>query len=53
MRLDNLQESLKGARGEKVFAAYVESKTPVAYRIFWHHGIKRGEIVVIAITPHP
>ncbi|MCZ7627244.1 MAG: hypothetical protein C3F12_00430 [Candidatus Methylomirabilota bacterium] len=45
--------SLKGAHGEKVFAAYAESKTPAAYRIFWHYGTKRGEIIVIAITPHP
>ncbi len=46
-------KSLKGLQGEKVFATYAESKTPAAYRIFWRYGTKRGEIIVIAITPHP
>jgi hypothetical protein len=46
-------KTLKGARDEKVFAAYAESKTPAAYRIFWHYGPGRYEITVLAITPHP
>ena len=46
-------KSLKGLQGEKVFATYAESKTPAAYRIFWHYGTTRGEIIVVAITPHP
>ena len=46
-------KSLKGAQGEKMFAAYAESKTPAAYRIFWHYVTQRGKIIVIAITPHP
>lgn len=46
-------KSLKGARGEKIFAAYAESKTPAVYRVFWHYGTRQGEIIVIAITPHP
>ncbi len=53
--------SLKGPHGEKIFAAYAESKTPGAYRIFWRYGPDRrdGEgrrtavITVEAITPHP
>ena len=31
-------KSLKGAKGEKVFEAYAESRTPAAYRVFWHYG---------------
>ena len=38
---------------EKVFEAYAQNKTPSAYRIFWCHGPTRGQITVIAITPHP
>ena len=46
-------KSLKGARGEKVFEAYAESRTPAAYRVFWHYGPGKDEITVLAITPHP
>jgi hypothetical protein len=45
--------SLKGPNGEKMFEAYVESKTPSAYRVFWHYGPSQGVITVTAITPHP
>lgn len=45
--------SLKGPQGEKIFEAYAEQDTPVAYRIFFYYGTKRGEIVIAAITPHP
>jgi len=45
--------SLKGPNGEKVFEAYVQQKTPAAYRIFWHYGPDRKQITIIAITPHP
>ena len=45
--------SFKGPHGEKVFEAYAEQDTPVAYRIFFFCGQQRGEIVVVAITPHP
>ena len=38
---------------EKVFEAYAQNKTPGAYRIFWCYGPKRGDITIIAITPHP
>ena len=45
--------SLHGPNGEDVFEAYAESKTPAAYRIFWHYGPGKNEITLIAITPHP
>jgi hypothetical protein len=37
----------------KVFEAYVQDRTPGAFRIFWCYGPATGEITVIAITPHP
>jgi len=37
----------------KVFAAYAQNRTPGAYRIFWCYGPGRGEITILAITPHP
>lgn len=46
-------ESLAGANGEEVFEAYVESKTPAAFRVFWHYGPTREVITILAITPHP
>ena len=52
--------SLAGAKGEKVFEAYAQNKTPGAYRIFWQYGpdeVKNGKrisvITVLAITSHP
>ena len=45
--------SLKGANGEKIFAAYAENKTPAAFRSFWHYGPSKDVITIIAITPHP
>ena len=45
--------SLKGPRGEKVFEAYAQQKTPAAYRIFWYYGPDRKQITIVAITPHP
>ena len=38
---------------EKVFEAYVQQHTPAAYRIFWCYGPKKGQITIIAVTPHP
>jgi len=46
-------ESLIGPNGEEVFEAYVENKTPAAFRIFWHYGPGREVITILAITPHP
>lgn len=37
----------------KVFEAYAQNKTPGAYRIFWCYGPGKGEITILAITPHP
>lgn len=45
--------SLSDPRGEDVFEAYAENKTPAAYRIFWFYGPDKKEITIIAITPHP
>jgi hypothetical protein len=54
-------QSLTRRYGFKVFEAYVQQKTPGAYRVFWHYGpdeiSKHGKpvpiITIIAITPHP
>jgi hypothetical protein len=37
----------------KVFEAYAQNKTPGGYRIFWCYGPEKGEITIVAITPHP
>lgn len=37
----------------KVFEAYVQNRTPGAYRLFWCYGPEQGEITILAITPHP
>jgi len=37
----------------KVFEAYIQNRTPGACRIFWCYGPQKGEITIIAITPHP
>jgi hypothetical protein len=37
----------------KVFEAYAQNNTPGAYRIFWCYGPEKGEMTIIAITPHP
>ena len=45
--------SLEGLKGEKVFEAYAEQKTPAAYRVFWYYGPDKKQITILAITPHP
>lgn len=40
-------------KGEKVFEAYAQHRTPGAYRVFWCYGPGKGELTIIAITPHP
>lgn len=45
--------SLKGPRGEKIFEAYVQQRTPSAYHIFWCYGPGRNQITIVAITAHP
>ncbi len=44
---------LCGPNGEEVFEAYVENKTPAAFRVFWYYGPGQGVITILAITPHP
>jgi hypothetical protein len=39
--------------GEKVFEAYAQDQTPGAYRVFWCYGPDKGQVTIIAITPHP
>lgn len=46
-------ESLAGVNGEEVFEAYVENKTPAAFRVFWYYGLGEEVITIVAITPHP
>ena len=38
---------------ENVFEAYVQQHTPAAYRLFWCYGPRKGQLTIIAITPHP
>ncbi|MEP6755667.1 MAG: hypothetical protein ABJA67_09215 [Chthonomonadales bacterium] len=45
--------SLTGPNGEKVFEAYVENRTPGAYRVFWYYGPGSAEITILSITSHP
>jgi hypothetical protein len=40
-------------KSAKVFEAYVQNRTPGAYRLFWCYGPDKGEITIIAITAHP
>ncbi len=44
---------LFGPNGEEIFEAYIENKTPGAYRVFWYYGPDNSQITVVAITPHP
>ena len=46
-------DSLSGPDEEEVFEAYVENKTPAAFRIFWYYGPGKNVITILAITPHP
>lgn len=46
-------EALGKVLSVKVFEAYVENKTPGAYRVFWYYGPKEKEITIYSITPHP
>jgi len=40
-------------KGGKVFEAYVQNRTPGAYRLFWCYGPDKQQITILAITPHP
>jgi len=48
----HLYASITGPSGEKVFEAYAEQNTPVAYRIFFYYGPAKKVITVFAVTPH-
>ena len=37
-------ESMRGSNGKEVFEAYVENKTPAAFRVFWCYGPNRDEL---------
>lgn len=39
--------------GKSVWEAYVQNRTPAAYRIFWCYGPEVGQITILAITAHP
>ena len=39
-------------RKQKMFEAYVQNRTPSAYRVFWCYGPGQREITVIAVAPH-
>lgn len=52
--------SLHGPKGEDVFEAYVQNRTPGAYRVFFYYGPDHVEgkkrvpvLTIVAITPHP
>lgn len=45
--------SLSAILKRKVFEAYLENKTPGAYRIFWYYGPGKKQITIFAITRHP
>jgi hypothetical protein len=52
--------SMRGPSGEEVFEAYVQNKTPGAYRIFFYYGPDRFEgkkripvLTIVDIAPHP
>lgn len=45
---------MKGAKGEKVFESYVETRTGgAAHRVFWHHGPREEYVTILAITAYP
>lgn len=45
--------SMQGPKGEEVFEAYVENRTPSAFRVFWIYGPGNADITILAITAHP
>ena len=46
-------DAMESPFGGDVFESYAQNNTPGAYRIFWAYGPNKGEITVLAITPHP
>jgi hypothetical protein len=39
--------------GIKVFQSYLENHNSSAFRMYWVYGLKRKQIVIIGIEPHP
>lgn len=39
--------------GKCVWEAYVQNRTPAAYRLFWCYGPEAGQLTIITITAHP
>lgn len=46
-------DAMESPFGGDVFESYAQNNTPGAYRIFWCYGPEKGEITILAITPHP
>jgi hypothetical protein len=46
-------DTLSRVMGQKVFEAYVENRTPGAFRVFWHYGPEPREMTILSIVPHP
>ncbi len=49
----HLYHSKTGPGGEPVWEAYVENRTPGAWRIWFWYGPDRNELTILAIGPHP
>ncbi len=46
-------DTLSRVMGQKVFEAYVENRTPGAFRVFWHYGPGPREMTILSIVSHP
>ena len=46
-------QSKLGPSGEDIWTAYVENKTPSAWRVFWYYGPGDRLITIDDIVPHP
>jgi hypothetical protein len=47
-------QTMKGAKGEKVFESHVETKAAgAAHRVFWQYGSLTDHIIVLAVTAYP
>lgn len=50
-KYDSLEHPYK--KDDPVFEAYAQNATPGAYRVFWCYGPNKGDLTILAITPHP
>ena len=46
-------QTLHGPNREKVFEAYIENRTPNAWRIWFWYGPDKDTITILTIGPHP